>query len=91
MDTISISEGMVKIDQILQLLKIDLRLCFDSYQIRKDPGTDNYILIIWKDRKLFEPIKIKISRIRDCAETRHGHGIMINFLKEELNKRLTIK
>jgi hypothetical protein len=88
---IGISEGMVKIDQILQLIKIDPSLYFDSYQIRKDPGTDNYILIIWKDRKLFEPIKIKNSRILDCAETRHGHGIMVNFLKDELNKRLTIK
>ena len=87
---IGISEGIAKVAQILQLIKIDPSLYFDSYQIRKDPGTDNHILIIWKYNKLFDPIKIKNSRILDCAETRHGHGIMVNFLKEELNKRLTI-
>jgi hypothetical protein len=91
MDMMSISEGKAKIAQILQLIKSDPRLYFDSYQIRKDSGTDNHILIIWKERKLFDPIQIKNSRIRDCAETRHGHGIMVNFLKEELNKRMTIK
>lgn len=81
-------EGLRNIEQILRNIIRNPGLQLDTFRIKEDIYSDDYKVLLWRNRELFGPITITQSKIVDCAETLHGYLEMERILREEIEKRI---